>query len=80
MFGVIFFMFWGLVKDTIGTSSLQGSISADGADWEHSHGDNEVGHQEHHNGLVEPSLTHDKSCKHIIGFIRVFGAAGGGKL
>lgn len=50
------------VKDTIGSSGFECSVGGDSADREHSHTDDEVGHQEHANALVESSMAHHKAC------------------
>lgn len=54
-------MFTMNVKDTVGSSSIQRSVGGDGADRQHSHADDEVGHEEHGDALVESSLPHNKA-------------------
>lgn len=49
------------VKDTVGSSSIQRSVGGDGTDGQHSHADDEVGHQEHADALVESSVPHHKA-------------------
>lgn len=49
------------VKDTVGSASIQRSIRGDGADRQDSHADDEVGHEEHGDALVESSLPHHKA-------------------
>lgn len=48
-------------EDTIGSPGIQGSIGGDGTDWQHSHADDEVGHKEHGNTLVESGLSHHEA-------------------
>lgn len=50
-------------EDTIGPSSIQGSVGGDGAHRQHSHGDNDVGHHEHADGLVQSSLSHHETWR-----------------
>lgn len=45
------------IKDTIGSPGIQRSIGGDGADREHGHANDEVGHQEHGDTLVESRLS-----------------------
>lgn len=49
-------------KDTVGTSGIQSPVGGDGADGKYRHGDDEVSHQEHGDGLVEAGLANHKSC------------------
>lgn len=44
-------------EDTIGSAGIQGSIGGDGTDWQNGHGDDEVGHQKHGDGLVQSGLS-----------------------
>ena len=48
-------------EDTIGPPSIQGSIGGDGTDRQHGHADDEVGHQEHGDSLVQSGLAHHES-------------------
>lgn len=49
------------VTDTVGSSGIQRAVGGDGTDGQHSHADDEVGHQEHGDALVESSLPHHKA-------------------
>lgn len=49
------------VKDTVRSASIQRSVGRNGADRQHSHADDEVGHKEHCDALVQSSLPHHKA-------------------
>lgn len=48
-------------EDTVGSAGVQRSVGGDGADRQHGHADDEVGHQEHGDALAESSLSHHKA-------------------
>lgn len=48
-------------EDTVGSTRIQRSVGGDGTDRQHGHADDEVGHQEHGNTLVQSSLAHHKA-------------------
>lgn len=50
-------------KDTVGSTGIQRPVGGDGAHGQHRHADDEVGHHEHGQGLVQPSLPHHKTCQ-----------------
>lgn len=48
-------------EDTVGSAGVQRPVGGDGADRQHGHADDEVGHQEHGDALAESGLSHHKA-------------------
>lgn len=51
----------GNEEDTIGPARVQRSVGGDGTDRQHGHADDEVGHQEHGDALVQSRMSHHKA-------------------